>query len=302
MSAGSIGGAIAAPSDITLGTDVFAESLSSDRAGNLYVGSIRGGVLRVTPQGKVSPWLAAGAFETRAVFGVLVDERRGTLWLCSNDVSKMGILSPAGPEGSWLKSFDLATAKGKASYRLPGDTAFCNDMAVAKDGTLYLAATGKEVFRLKPGAEALELWVSDPRIQPAKAGGADGIAVGADGHVYVTSVGAGLLFRIAVGKDGAGQVTQLKLSQPLTAPDGFRPIAGNSFALAEGGGRITRVDISGDTAVITPLKQKVNGSPAVTVAGNAVWYLDGQLGWLFDPANRGKTSDATFKVSAVPLQ
>jgi len=291
----------AAPAAVTLGQNVFPESLSSDRAGNLYIGSFKGGVLRVSPQGKVSEWISPGGFETRSIFGVLVDEPRRTVWLCSTDMSALGIATPGDQSGSWLKAFDLATAKGRASYAIPQDNAHCNDMAVVADGTVYVTATGKDVFRLKPGAKALELWVSDPRIQPPKAGGADGIAFGGDGHLYINSVGGGLLFRIAIAKDGSGQVTQLSTSRPLVRPDGMRPISGNSLALAEGGGRVDRVEINGDTAVITPLKDGLDGPTAVTVAGNRIWYVEGRLSLLFDPAKRGQTSDAPFTAAAVTL-
>ncbi len=158
------------------------------------------------------------------------------------------------------------------------------------------------MLRLKPGAKALEIWVTDPRIQPAGAGGADGIAFGGDGHLYVTSVGGGLLFRIAIAKDGAGTVSQLTTSRPLERPDGMRPIAGNSFALADGGGRVDRVDIKGETAVITPLKEGLDGPTAVAPVGGTVWYVEGKLSWLFDPAKRNQPYDAPFHVAAVPLQ
>jgi sugar lactone lactonase YvrE len=294
--------ASAAPGDIALGKAVFPESLSSSRSGDLFIGSFRGGVLRVSPQGKVSQWIAPGADGTRSIFGVLVDEPRHTVWLCSTDMSEYGIVAPGDQTGSWLKAFDLATGKITASYAVPRDNAHCNDIAVAADGTAYVTATGPDVFRLKPGAKALELWVSDPRIQPPKAGGADGIAFGGDGQLYVNSIGGGLLFRIAIAADGSGKVTQLTTSRPLVRPDGMRPISGNSFALAEGGGRISRVDISGDTAKITSLKEGLAGPTAVTVSGKTVWYVEGGLSWLFNPANRGKSSDALFAVSPIPLE
>jgi sugar lactone lactonase YvrE len=296
-----IAGAAAAPGDIPIGQNVFPESFSSSRAGDLFIGSFRGGVLRVSPHGKVSQWIAPGAYQTRSILGVLVDEPRRTLWACSSDMSAFGIAAPGNQTGSWLKAFDLATGKGRAGYPMPLDNAHCNDLAIARDGTVYVTATGPDVLRLKPGARALERWVSDPRIQPAGAGGADGIAFGADGSLYVTSIGGGQLFRVAIASDGSGQVTQLSSSRPLERPDGMRPIAGNSFALAEGGGRVDRVDIDGDRATITPLREGLNGPTAVTVAGKRLWFVEGHLSWLFDKANRNKSYDAQFRVGAIPL-
>lgn len=291
----------AAPANVTLGPNVFPESLSSSRAGDLFIGSLKGGVLRVSSKGKVSQWIAPGAYQTRSIFGVLVDEPRRTVWICSSDMSAFGIATPGNQTGSWLKSFDLATARGIASYAIPDAHAHCNDVAVAADGTLYVTATGKDVFRLKPRAKALEPWVSDPRMQPPKAGGADGLTFGDDGHLYVNSVGGGLLFRISIAGDGSGTVSQLNLSRSLDRPDGMRPISGNSFALAEGGGRVSRVEIKGDTALITTLKDGLDGPTAVTVTGNRIWYVEGRLSLLFDPAKRGQTTDAPFTAGAVAL-
>jgi sugar lactone lactonase YvrE len=299
--AAGVAGIAAVPADVSLGQNVFPESLSSSRAGELFIGSLRGGVLRVSPRGKVSQWIAPGADRTRSIFGVLVDEPRRTVWLCSTDMSAYGIATPGDQAGSWLKVFDLETGKARASYAIPRDNAHCNDIAVAQDGTVYVTATGQDVFRLKPGARALELWVTDPRIQPPKSGGADGIAFGGDGQLYVTSVGGGLLFRITIARDGSGRVTQLTSSRPLDRPDGMRPISGNSFALAEGGGRVDRVEITGDTATITPLKEGLSGPTAVTVVGKSVWYVEGHLAWLFDKANRNKSYDAPFHAASVPL-
>ena len=62
------------------------------------------------------------------------------------------------------------------------------------------------------------------------------------------------------------------------------------------------MEISGDTATITPLKEGLDGPTAVTIAGKTAWYVESQLGWLFDPANRGKTSESPFKVSPAALE
>jgi sugar lactone lactonase YvrE len=290
------------PADIVIGKSIFPESLSAAPDGSLFVGSIKGGVLRVSRRGEVSRWLAPGASDTRAILGVVVDAPHRTLWLCSNDLSAIGITESGGPAGSWLRAFDLASARAKASYRLPGDKAFCNDMAVADDGTLYLTATGRDVMRLRPGAKALELWVNDARIQPGHDGGADGIAFGNDGNLYVTSIGSGLLFRVTIGKDDVGQVTQLTLDRPLVRPDALRSISGNSFALIEGGGSVDRVDIRGDQAVITVLKDGLDEPTGVTVTGRDARYVEGRLSWVFDPAKRNRPFETPFRVSTVRIR
>ena len=53
-----------------------------------------------------------------------------------------------------------------------GSAAFCNDIAVASDGTAYVVDTGQgSVIMLKPGAKELETAAKDPLLA-----GADGLA------------------------------------------------------------------------------------------------------------------------------
>ena len=72
---------------------------------------------------------------------------------------------------------------------------------------------------------------------------ADGIALLADGAVYVNSVGQGTLLRIPVKADGsAGTIAKLETSQPLTRPDGMRSVGGKTMLLVEGAGTAGRSD------------------------------------------------------------
>src|SRR5271169_235430 len=67
------------------GDRVYPESIAAAGDGTLYVSSLAsGGVLRIKP-GATTPeqWIAPGAFGTRSTFGVLVDEKKGQLWVCS---------------------------------------------------------------------------------------------------------------------------------------------------------------------------------------------------------------------------
>src|ERR1043166_10085376 len=106
-----------------------------------------------------------------------------------------------------LKAFTLSNAMLKARYPFPGN-GLCNDIAVARDGTVYATDTTQgRVLRLKKGATALDVWASDPMMLAT----ADGIALLADGAVYVNSVGQGTLMRIPVKADGsAGAIAKLE--------------------------------------------------------------------------------------------
>ncbi len=285
------------------GARLFPESLSITPDGTAYVGSMNGGVVRVSiATGKAQPWIAPGAFGAGSLFGVLADPRNHMLWVCTNDFSAIGLTVAGADKASLLKGFDLRTGKGKVSLRLPGAKAMCNDMAVAKDGSLLVTDTGApQILRWRPGATALEVWATDPLFESAQGGGLDGIAFGGDGHLYLTNLYSGDLYRVAVGADGkAGAVTRLRLSRPLVAPDGMRPMGGLDFALVEGEGRISRVTISGDHADIRTLATGVVEPTGVDVLGRSIWYVEGRLSYIFNPAKRGASPDAPFRLASVP--
>jgi len=107
--------ALATPAITLPGELAYPESLAASSDGTLFIGSAKlGGVLRVTPGSSTpKPWIAPTTFGTRSIFGVLVDERSGMLWTCSNDLASDGIASPGSGAGSALKGFDLKTGAGK---------------------------------------------------------------------------------------------------------------------------------------------------------------------------------------------
>jgi sugar lactone lactonase YvrE len=296
--------AAAAPKPIDLpGDRLFPESVSITPDGTAYVSSMNGGVVRVSlKSGKAETWIKPGAYGNGSLFGVLADTRNRMLWVCTNDFSARGVTVPGADRGHLLKGFDLKTGIGKVSLALPGEKPVCNDMAVAKDGSLLIADTGApQVLRWEPGARALDIWVTDPILESPKGGGLDGIAFGGDGNLYLNNVRSGDLYRVMVGVDGkAGAVTKLILSRPLISPDGMRPIGGMDFALAEGAGRIDRVTISGDRAEIKTLAEGVASPTGVDVNGKTLWYVQGQLSFLFDPSKQGQ-SPGTFRLTPINL-
>src|SRR4029453_5286347 len=108
---------------------------------------------------------------------------------------------------------------------------------------------------------------------------------------------------VEMKKDGSmGALTALTVSQPLAGPDGFRLIAGNRFAVAEGpAGRIDEVTIDGTKATVRVLKEGLNGSPSVTVVGDTVYAAEGKIGYLIDPKLKGQDPGA-FRIHAIALR
>jgi sugar lactone lactonase YvrE len=144
----------------------------------------------------------------------------------------------------------------------------CNDIAVASDGTVYATESfNNRIHRLKPGATALDMWITDPKLAAV-----DGVALLADGAVYVNTFFSGEIFRIPVNADGsAGALVKIETSMPLTRPDGLRTVGPQTLIQAEGGGRLAELTIKGDRAEMRVLRE---GLPSCLLSAPGPWpYL-----------------------------
>lgn len=269
--------AAAPPAIVLEGTRLFPESITSDAAGHIYVGSNPGMIFRTRAGDSAArPWIVPDAANGLAtVFGVLADDARGLLWVCSNPRQGEGG-APA------IKTFRLADGALVASYPLavPGP-AMCNDMTIAPNGDVYATETlGGRLLRLGSGGAAFELWATDPEFASA-----DGIAWGGDGQLYMNAIQRNNLVR--ANMDASGRFTHatvLTPSRPMGGPDGLRALGGNRFLQSEGNaGLITLVTISGDRAAITTLAEGIDYASAVTPVGGRAFYPEGKLRFLFGP-------------------
>jgi sugar lactone lactonase YvrE len=267
----------------------FPESVTSTADGTLYAGSFNlGGVVKVAPGSKAEQFIKPGAAGTRSTLGVLADEKGGTLYVCSNDLTGLGVPGPNDTKGAWLKTFDLATGAPKGGFALKEPKSLCNDIVVGTDGTAYVSDSfAPYVYSLKPGGSALEVWATDPLLAPAKDGvGLDGIAIGADGNLYVTTYIPAKLFKVAVKGGKAGAVTELKPSRPIDHADAMRAF-GDGFLLIEGNGKLDKVTVKGDVADIATIKDGFAEPVSVTRVGDRAWVAEGKLSYIVGD-NKGK--------------
>jgi sugar lactone lactonase YvrE len=279
----------------------FPESVTSTSDGTLYVGSFNnGGVTKVAQGGKPEELVKPGANDSRSTLGVLADEKSGTLYVCSNDISGFGVKGPSDIKGAWLKTFDLKTGAPKGSFALADPKSLCNDIVVGADGTAYVSDSfTPNVYSLKPGGTALEIWATNPALAPAKDGvGLDGIAIGADGNLYVTTFIPGKLFKIAMKDGKAGEVTELKTSRVLDHADALRAF-GDGLLVIEGAGRLDKVTVKGDEAQVDTVKDGLAEPVSVTVVGNTGWVAEGKLSYIIGE-NKGK-DPGPFKLEPVSL-
>ena len=262
---------------------IFPESLTSTKNGTIFFGSLgQDSVYRATgKEEKASVWIQPKANGLMTVLGVFADEPAGTLWVCASATGGRGGAPVVGETA--LKAFSLKDASFKASYPFPNG-GLCNDIAVAKDGTVYATdTTGARVLRLRKGASAFDAWAADAMLL----GTVDGVALLADGNVYVNSVGQGTLLRIPVKADGsAGSITKLETSRPLTQPDGMRSVGSKTMLLVEGAGRLDEVTITGDKAEVKVIREGLTGPTAVTLTGGMAYVAEARLNFRNDPKLR----------------
>lgn len=289
-------GVYAAESRMQIGfTDgrIFPESLTSTKNGAVYFGANgQDAVYRAAPNAaQATVWIKPKTNGLQQVLGVFADERAGTLWVCTSQTGGRGGAPVAGETA--LKAFSLKDASFKTSAPFPGGNGLCNDIAVAKDGTVYATDTTQgRVVRLKKGSLVFDVWISDPKMLA----GADGIAVLSDGNVYVNSVTQSTLMRIPVKKDGsAGTLEKLDLSQPVMGPDGMRSIGGMKLLLVEGG-KLDEVTIAGNKAEIKTIKADMPGITAVTLVGDTAFVSEARLN------DRQKPDPGPFRAIAVPYR
>jgi len=271
------------PAEIHIpGDRVFPESLTSSADGAVYVGSVvGGGVYRAPPGGDTATlFIPPGRDGLHSVFGVYADDRTETLWVCSNTLDPAGRSAPSHGE---LHSFNLITGASLRYYALPSTGAYCNDIAVGRDGTVYATdSNNMQIVRLAPGATELGVWSPDGAFG-AKGGLLDGISL-VSNAVIVNTFMTGKLFGVSLKRDGsAGPVMEIPLSRGIDHPDGMRAFGKRNVLVVEGGGpgRLSKVALSGLSGFkgqVSTLKEGYpDGPTAVTVVGSMAYVIEAQF-------------------------
>jgi sugar lactone lactonase YvrE len=287
------------------GTTDFPESMTASADGTLFFSSFGNGrVWRAKPgETQASEFIKSGSNGLSSALGVLADDKSNTLYVCSDDFSAAGIKIPGGTATS-LKLFDLKTGEAKGSIPTPGSPTLCNDIVVANDGTAYVSDSfSGQILRLKPGANAFEVWTQDPRWKVEGKAQLDGIAMLADGAIYTNIFEGDGLYRIPVNADGsAGAITKLQTSRPLYHSDGLRAFGPNKLIMVEGEtkGNLDLITIDGDNAKIETIKDGFDGPVSLVQVGDQIYVLDVPLRYLLGPEAQAKKPPPPFKASTVP--
>jgi hypothetical protein len=148
-----------------VGTPAVAVTLP--KGGPIYEGLARQGdgwlvssvtehmIYRIDAKGAVTPFLQTDA-QTGGIFGMAVDGR--TVWAAETSAPELP--GSVGPARAALLKIDATTGAILARYPVDGAVApvQLGDVAVGPDGTVYASASvGAAIYRLKPGARALDV-------------------------------------------------------------------------------------------------------------------------------------------------
>lgn len=297
-----------------LPADWYPESVATDAGGNFYIGSWRqGAVARVDARdGHLSVLVPSGANGLANGQGVLVDQARRLLWICSSGMGYTTV--PSTP--SALKSYDLATGQPRASYAMP-DHGFCNDLVQDSHGTIYVTdSRNPRVLRWRPGDQRLQAWAESAAFAKGREGFyLNGIALDGDGTIYVSAVtAADHLWRIGVQPDGsAGAIATVHMPRALKNADAIRNAGQGRLVIFESnafggdgpyGGQITVATLEGDQArTLTTIVGGLNDPSSGTVANGRVYFIESKYGLLFAHKNDDAhvPRQVPFDLQSVPL-
>ncbi len=179
------------------GSVVSAESCSYDAARKLIVVPNRGaGQKEVPNDGFVSLFNHDGSVHTARWIGATrnglilnqpfgSDIHGGKLYLADSD----GDTADGAPRVAVLRMFDMASGAPAGEIRVP-DSPWFNDIAVARDGSVYATQTGSadgktpmRLYKVAPDGRAIVLIEGAPLSRP------NGVAIDPDGNVVAVNIG-----------------------------------------------------------------------------------------------------------------
>ncbi len=130
-------------------------------------------ILVIAQNGEVRDFIAPETGGIYAVLGLEVDEERRALWAASAAAPFMANAKPEDAGKSALFQFDVDTGVLRRRYELPQSPSLANDLAITKDGTVYVSDSIRgTIAKIAPNAEKIEEIVPSDSFE-----GPNGIAI-----------------------------------------------------------------------------------------------------------------------------
>ena len=262
--------------------DLITEGLAFDRStGSFFVSSARKGkIVRIDKHGNVTEFASPNA---HGLSGLGIDISRRILWACSTASARNATFHKGDPNDASLVALDLRTGALVRQVKA-ADSAFCDDLSVAGDGTVFVSDSSGSILRLAPGSAELETLVPHGKIRSPQ-----GSALSADEkRLYVADYGGAIR---AVDVE-TGDVV------PLGLPDDFQSMGidgltryGNSLIAVQNGiipNRVVRLDLAaGGLAVnrtrILEMNHPLMDEPTIgKIVGSDYYFVGASQGNKFD--------------------
>jgi hypothetical protein len=256
-----------AAQQIPLPANFFPEGITISKSGRLYIGSVAdGSIYTVAPNALTAdPFVAKNTLPKPSVLGMAVSGDNGILWVCNT------VTSP--PAGTLPSAAVVGIGAGdglvKATHELPASSvgAFCNDIVIAENGTLWATESfGGRLFRI-PAGELPSNTPATAWLQATELSGPMGPAVGAFGvnglalisnKLFVVNSSQGTLLSIdpTLASPTSADLHPVALTESgvsggvvLANPDGITRINDTDLLVVENGlgltngKRLTRVSL-----------------------------------------------------------
>jgi glucose/arabinose dehydrogenase len=173
--------------------DLLPESVAYDPVEQaFYVGSTRKGkIVKVDKQGKITDFIAPRQDGLWMVIGIKIDAARRVLWVNSSYGDNLVGYQKRDGSPAGIFKFDLGSGRLIKKYLLdkPGETHFCNDLAISDKGDVFISHMFREsvIYRITAERDELELFA-----KPEKFTEPNGIALSADGRTLFVATDEGV--------------------------------------------------------------------------------------------------------------
>jgi hypothetical protein len=258
-----------------------------EKTGEFYFGDVNGRAVWTKNKDGTLKRFTSEKEELFGVFGLAVDEARGTLWAATSAVPGMRGFTPDQDGTAALAEIDLdsgAVRRVISVVRRPGDqqSHVLGDLTLLPDGTVLATDSGgPTIWRLAPGASALE-----PAVESAQFMSLQGIVVLADGGLVVSDYATGLL-RISADRREVRELVP-PANTTLVGLDGLALAPNGDVIAVQNGLRPNRVlRIAFDAAYENVTGVTVLESAHLTMAAPSLgcvvndgyFYFIGNAGW-----------------------
>jgi sugar lactone lactonase YvrE len=272
---------------------LITEGLAYDAGSrSLYVSSARQGkVVRIDARGRTSDFTKKDP-ALHGLSGMGIDAKRRLLWACSTASARVAGFTKGDPNAAALVAFRLSDGGVAKRVNLEAD-AFCDDLSVARDGTVYASDSMGAIVRLRPGGDRAETLVPRGKIRSPQ-----GSALSADENILYVSDYGGPIRAIDLA---TGDVAALQMPADFQSLgiDGLTRHGRSLIAVQNGiePNRIVRLDLGDDAftiarATILEMNHPLMNEPTIgKMAGDDYVLVGTSEGNKFD---RGEPDPSTL--------